>query len=250
MKGVQQSMLAWQRYLSAAENVLKEVRETQAEALGKAAEVVSCAVAAGGLLFLFGTGHSHLLAEEVFYRAGGLACVCPILDEALMLHSSASASTKLERQEGYTGEVLQRYDLQRGGCMMIASNSGRNAAGIEAALYSREKGLTVIAVTSLAARGASRHSSGMLLHQVADIVIDNCVPPGDAAVDVAGLENRVSAVSTVAGAAILQAVTAQAVENLVQRGLPPDVFASSNIDGGDEINRRHIEKYRRRIPHL
>jgi uncharacterized phosphosugar-binding protein len=243
-------MPAWERYFSAAEKLLKEVRETQAERLVKAAEAVSSALAAGGMLYVFGTGHSHLLAEELFYRAGGLARVCPILDEALMLHRGAAASTELERREGYVQEVLQRYPLHRRDCIIIVSNSGRNAAGIEAALFCQQKQLTVIAVTSLAARGASRHSSGKLLYQAADLVIDNRVSPGDAAVEVTGLESRVGALSTVTGAAIVNAVTAQAVENLVQRGLFPEVYLSSNTDGGDEQNRRYIEKYRRLIPHL
>ena len=141
-------MNAYERYFAAARGQLDKVFETQSAAILQAAAWLGDSLANGGWLYAFGTGHSHMLAEEIFYRAGGLARACPILDDLLMLHKEAIEATYLERKEGYAAGLLAHYPVAAGDVMVVASNSGRNAVPIELALLGREKGLKVITITN------------------------------------------------------------------------------------------------------
>ncbi len=208
-------------------------------------------VTGGHLVYLFGTGHAHILAEEMFYRAGGLAAVRPILDEKLMLHKSASGSTLAEREPGCAARLMAGTDMGKGDMLIVCSNSGRNAAPVELALLARERGVCVIALTNIAhSRScAPRNPENLRLYEAADLVLDNCGAIGDASVDV-GLPYLAGATSTAVGAALLQAIECRCVELAVEKGLEIDVFSSSNVDNGDEINEKIIKKYRQRIPML
>jgi uncharacterized phosphosugar-binding protein len=191
------------------------------------------------------------LAEELFDRAGGLAAVNPIFDSGLMLHESALTSTNLERLEGYAPIVLSRYTFSPQDVMIIISNSGRNAAPVEAALEARRHGMPVIAVTALAysKSSSSRHSSGKRLFELADVVLDNCGVPGDGAVQVEGLPERICPTSTIIGAALLHAVVYEAVSNLLAQGIQPAIIRSANLDlGQDGLNM--LRQYRSRVRHL
>lgn len=203
-------------------------------------------------IFLFGTGHSHMLAEELFYRAGGLVKVQPILVDSLMLHISASGSTLVEREEGLAERIFTEYGLKENDTIIIISNSGRNGVVVDMALLCKEKGLNVIALTNLdhTMAGASRHKSGMRLCEIAHTVLDNGGCVGDASVEVDGVEGKICPTSTVIGAMLLNAAVAGAVEICAENGFSPEHYASSNIDGGDEINNRLIEKYKSEIKHL
>ena len=239
------------RYLDHAAGLLREVGETQREALDLAADAVARTLASGGTLYAFGTGHSHMLAEELFYRAGGLVKVYPILDAPLMLHVSASRSSEVERIPGYAASLLGHgADPGPGDVMMIFSNSGRNAVPVDMALMMRERSVKTVAITNLAHSRAcaSRHPSGKRLFEICDVVIDNRGCPGDAAMNVGGY--NVGPTSTVVGAAIIQCVACGAVEKLAAMREIPEVFSSSNVDGGDGINEAYIEKYRKEIPIL
>ena len=218
-------------YFDALRRILEHVESTQQGAIAAAARVTADSLAAGGMIHVFGTGHSHMLAEEVFFRAGGLVPVNAILDGGLMLHVSALRSTDLERLEGYAAIVLDRYELRAGDVLVIASNSGRNAVPIEAALVARQRGLTVIALTSAAAyAGATvRHSGGRRLAELADVVIDTCVPKGDAILALPGLPHAMGAASTVVGAAVIQAYIMETVQELQRRGHTPEVIVSANV---------------------
>jgi uncharacterized phosphosugar-binding protein len=219
-------------FFAAVHQLLSEVEMTQQTALREAACLTADSLVAGGMLHVFGTGHSHILAEEVFFRAGGLVQINAILDPALMLHVSALQSTKLERLEGYAAIVLARYDLRPGDVLVIVSNSGRNAVPIEAALYAHEHGLHVIAMTSMAAYQAVavRHSGGKRLAELADLVIDTHVPEGDALLQVAGLPHALGAASTIVGATLMQAYICETVKEMLARGSQPQVLVSANVD--------------------
>jgi uncharacterized phosphosugar-binding protein len=225
--------------------------QQQRAPLEAAAAMVARALMADGFLYVFGTGHSHLLAEEVFYRAGGLARAAAILDPALMLHQDAVASSQHERQTGYAREVLARYPLRVGDVLVIASNSGRNAVPIEMALLARERGLETIAITSLAHSRAfaSRHPSGKHLSDVADLVLDNLAVAGDAALHLPGLTHPVGPTSTLLGVFLLNLVVLGAIENALAAGHIPEVYASSNADA-PEWNEALIQRFRDRIRHL
>ncbi|MBR5428718.1 MAG: SIS domain-containing protein [Clostridia bacterium] len=239
-------------YLDNLRRVLDEIAETQPGAIDACAAAFARTLEGGHEIFLFGTGHSHMLAEELFYRAGGLVRVRPVLVSALMLHESASKSTEMERLPGYAQILFDAYGMKRGDTIVIISNSGRNGVCVDMALLAKERGLCVIALTNLrhSQASASRHPSGKRLFEIADIVLDNCGCVGDASVYFDELGRNASPTSTSAGAAILNAAVAGCIEIMLSHGVTPEVFASSNIDGGDEINEAFVKKYRGEIRSL
>ncbi len=189
-----------------------------------------------------------MLAEEVHYRAGGLAITVPVLAGSTMLHEGAVMSSVYERTTGLVRPMLERYGIQAGDVLIIASNSGVNAAPIEAAQYGRELGATVIALTSVAYSAAVANGRTRLA-DLADIVFDNGLPPGDAVVDLPGSALKTGPVSTAVGAAILNALFADVAAELAKSGNPP-VYLSANMPGAKEINQELVRKYRPRNPHL
>ena len=239
-------------YLKNVQGILSEIISTQTEAIEAAAAAFARTTESGHKIFLFGTGHSHMLAEELFYRAGGLVNIHPVFETALMLHESASKSTEMERLPGYADIIFKSYGMAPGDLIVIISNSGRNGVCVDLALRAKNAGMTVIALTNLrhSDASASRHPSGKKLYELADIVLDNCGCVGDASVYFEALGRNASATSTVAGAAILNAVTAGCIERMLADGFPPEVFCSSNVDGGDEINAALIAKYKDKIRSL
>ncbi|HOJ09960.1 MAG TPA: SIS domain-containing protein [Clostridiales bacterium] len=238
-------------YISNIERLIKEVKETQIQALEEAAKTISQCLISGGMIYTFGTGHSHMLAEEIFYRAGGLVRVNPILDEGLMLHAGAVKSTSLERLHGYAKALLDNYPVQKDDVIIIASNSGRNTVSIEMAIEAKKRGMKVWALTNLkhSKSVASRHESGKLLYELADIIIDNCGSIGDASMEFDRIGN-VGPTSTVMGAMLLHAIICEAIEIMLGKNVVPEVFSSSNVDGGDRINKSLIDKYSKKIKSL
>ena len=219
-------------YLARALRIVRQVADTQAEAIAAAGGAVADALRADRRLWTFGTGHSHLLAEELYSRAGGLDDVRAVLEPSLMLHEGPAKSSALERLPGLAATLLSVYDVADGDVVVVASNSGRNAVPVEFAEGCRERAATVVAVTSVAhSRSvASRAPSGRRLYEVADIVVDNCGVPGDAVLDVPGAPEAVGATSTVAGALIVQAIVCVAVDRLAASGYAPPVLRSFNSD--------------------
>lgn len=244
-------MTAYDDYLGHVRSQLDRIATRQRPAIEKAAGWIADAFAAGRFLFVFGTGHSHLLAEEVFYRAGGLVRVIPMLDEDLMLHRSASRSTGLERESGRALPLLDRYAVAAGDILVVASNGGRNAVPIEMAMEARTRAARVVAITNLTQTKAwpSRHASGHHLADVADLVIDNEGVDGDAVVQMPGLETRVGPTSTISGATILNLIAVQTIGTILSRGNQPEIFVSSNA-GGEDHNAGLIQSMRAFNPHL
>ncbi len=245
-------MKKYLEYIEISKSIIEKISTEGAPSIEKAAEVFADTLINGKKVFLFGTGHSHMLSEELFYRAGGLVNIQPILVEPLMLHISASESTNAERVEGYAEKIFADYGMAEGDIVVIISNSGRNGVIVDMALLCKEKKLNVIALTNLehTYAGASRHKSGKRLCEIADIVLDNFGCVGDACVEVDGIEGKICPTSTVTGALILNAIVAEAVDNCAKRGFNPEHFASSNVDGGDAINNALIDKYKKEIIHL
>ncbi len=237
-------------YITNITQLIQQVEKTQAGPLEQAARLIAGSLQAGGMLYTFGTGHSHMLAEELFYRAGGLARVCPILDEGLMLHAGAAKSTELERLSGYAELLLASYPVKEGDVLLIASNSGRNAVPVEMALAGQARGLKILALTSLkhSRKEPARHPSGKRLFELADIVLDNCGSPGDAAIDF-GRAGRVGATSTVMGALLLQALPCAVVEIMLKNGSEPEIYSSSNVGDGSQ-NQELLAKYTGKIKSL
>lgn len=225
------------RYLTCVVDLVQEVLDTQWDVITEAARVVAAAMGDDREIHAFGSGHSHMLAEELYYRAGGLADVRPILFEGLMLHANAPLSTRLERLPGLAHEILDAHGVATGDVLFVFSNSGRNQVTTEIAAEAGDRGLTVIAVTSVThSQATSPRGGGRRLLELADIVIDNRGGIGDATIEVADFARRVAPTSTAVGAAIVNAVVAQSVGFAVAAGLEPRVYASSNVDAGDAIN--------------
>lgn len=245
-------MKKYLEYIENCKNIIDRIAADGAESIEKAAKIVAQTLMHDKRIYLFGTGHSHMLAEELFYRAGGLVNIQPILIEPLMLHVSASGSTVAEREEGMAEKIFSEYSMSENDTVIIISNSGRNGVIVDMALLCKEKGLNVIALTNLehAYTGDSRHKSGKRLCEIADTVIDNGGCVGDACINVEGTDGKICPTSTVSGALLLNAVVAETVDICAKNGFYPDHFASSNIDGGDEINNKLVEKYKSRIKHL
>ena len=220
-------MTASERYVETALSTAARAAAAQGDRIEAAARLAADAIRKGGFVFAFGTGHSHMLAEELFYRAGGLARVCPIFDEDLMLHRAAARSSELERKPG----------------LAAFSNSGCTPAAVEMAEEAKKRGLATVAVTSLAhgRRMASRHPGGRKLADVCDVVLDNMGVYGDAAVPVGG--RPVGPTSTVVGALLVEAVVCRTVELCDEAGAPAEVFASANTAGGDAANEGLVRKY-------
>lgn len=236
------SQSAGQRYLATATQLVARLAAEEWPRISAAAELMTDAIASGHVIHAFGSGHSHMLAEELFYRAGGLVRVRPILFEGLMLHASAPMSTTLERMPGLAAALLADHPMDAGDALVLASNSGSNAVTTELARLAHDAGVRTIAITSLrhATSAAARVHDGTRLHQIVDVAIDNGGAVGDAAVAIEGLDTPVGPTSTVVGAAILEAIVAEAAERLVARGVAPEVYASSNVAGGDAVNDRYL----------
>jgi len=242
---------AAEKYYEILLGQMGRIREEQWSNLAKAAAWLGDALVAKKFLYAFGTGHSHLLAEEIFYRAGGLATACPILDERMMLHKDAIEATYAEREQGYAAKLLDLYPVERGDVLIVASNSGRNAVPIEMALEGRARGMRVIAIVNVAHSKVwgSRHPSGKTLAEVAELCIDNGGIPGDACTPIEGFSQLVGSPSTATGAMIINLIIVQGIENALQHGGAPEVFISSNSNG-DDHNDRLLQKYKSRVRHL
>ena len=239
-------------YLNNIFSLLKNLENTQEETVDRVAAVCAECIEKGGLLYFFGTGHSHMICEEPFYRAGGLACVYPILETDLMLHEGASKSSGYERLEGLGNLVVSNANLGSGDVLFIASNSGRNCAVIDAAMEAKKRGAITVAITSMdhTTKVTSRHSSGLNLYQVCDYVLDNGGELGDASVELVGLGQKIAPTSSVLDITLVNLILVNTVELLLKKGIKPPVFMSANTDAGDKLNRDVLKTYKYRIPKL
>jgi uncharacterized phosphosugar-binding protein/N-acetylglucosamine kinase-like BadF-type ATPase len=233
-------------YLLSAQEILGRVAITQRDAVASSVKLFTDALAAGKMIHTFGTGHSHLLAEEIFYRAGGLAAIYPILDERLMLHKEVVKGSQNERLPGLAQELVDKHPIASGDVVIVISNSGGNQVTIDLVKLAQSLGAKVIAVTSInhATSKSARSSAAEKIHQLADVVLDNSGVVGDASVRVAGSPMSAGPTSTVIGGALLQSVVVGTVAECLKRGIQPEIFLSSNLAGGDENNAAIFDKYR------
>lgn len=233
-------------YLDEVTKTLAEARETQHAALTRGARMMADAALDGRSLFAFGCSHAGLLALELYYRTGGMALINPIRAPGLNLDvDPATMTSQMERLPDYGRVIIDHQPVKAGDVVIIHSVSGRNPVPVDAALRVKELGAYVIALTSLQySRGVtSRHPSGKNLYEVADLVIDNCGCPGDGAVSLPGLSEKVGPTSTAVGAALLNAMMTQAVAYMLEKGATPPVFMSANVEGGDRHNQDMLREY-------
>ncbi|MBQ9975728.1 MAG: SIS domain-containing protein [Clostridia bacterium] len=228
-------------------DILSEIRDTQKEKLVAVSEKVAEVIRQDGIVYVFGCGHSHLIGLDCFYRAGGLVNVSAMLDTDLMLHNGAAKSSKMEKMQGIAPSVFERYCLTDRDMLFVISTSGKNAVPVEMAQTSRENGIFTVSIVSSAYFGDKKDTP--LLYECSDIYIDNCVPHGDAVMDIEGVEVPMGSVSTAASSYIMQSVLMEGAR-LAARDVKPDVYLSGNVDGGAEYNKALIKKYLPRIKHL
>ncbi len=235
------------QYFSELEALIGELR-AQSDAIDAAAEMIADSIAADGLIHVFGSGHSHMMAEEVFHRAGGLWAFNAMLDINLTAFGSLRPGA-VERTEGYAKVITSSFGVRAGEVVIIVSNSGINAVPIELAMEAKAIGARTIAVTSAEAYAgaASRHSSGKKLSDVVDLTVDSRVPNGDAVIALPGLDAKIGASSTALGAALMNAIVVAASAKLLERGVQPPAIVSMNVPGGDERNKELEAKYGPRL---
>lgn len=243
-------MKRYEQYFNGISAIEAQILNDESEAIEAVANKMAVTLKNKKQIYLFGCGHSHILVEEAFYRAGGLVPVIPVFDTALMLHDGAVKSSHLEKMEEYGKLVFERINIQKEDMIFIFSNSGINGCPVEIALRSHEKGAVVVAFTSkeYVNREKSRHSSGKYLIDFADYIIDTHVPHGDALVEVN--ENRIAPGSTISGALIWNMLISQLSEEEEKLGIEKEFFVSGNIEGGSEMNQRFIRKYQTKISSL
>lgn len=239
------------QFFDAAIGLLHRVRDEEAENVAAAGTAMADTVVAGGRLFAFGAGHSSLAAQDVVYRAGGLAlmnllAVPGVVGIDVM---PATLGSALERVDGLAGAVLDSSPAKAGDVLVVISLSGRNALPVEMAMNARALGLKVIGVTSVAyAKDTrSRHKSGSFLKDHCDIVLDSKIAVGDAELTAEGIEAPFAPASTVVTTALMQAVMATAAGELAARGVEVPLLRSGNVDGGHEWNGRVMTEYGDRI---
>ncbi len=230
--------------------LIQAIDREESESISAAAKLIYDSMRQKGLLHVFCTGHSHMMAEELFYRAGGLVQVNPILEPFLMQHEGAVRSTKFERLSGVAKIVFDSVDVRKGEPFMIVSNSGINAVPIEMAECAKNNGNKIIVVTSkkVSQTLKSRVDSGKHLYDLADVVIDNHSPNGDGIIECG--DNKVGAVSTIASSYIAQRLVVEIVNNYHKDGIEPSIYQSANTVGGDEHNKHIFDEFYTRIRSL
>ena len=231
-------------YLDQIVSILGRIESEEAGKLAAASEAVAGTIARDGLVYTFGCGHSHLPTLDTFYRAGGLACVSPILDEDLMLHDGAAKSSRMEKMPGIAAEAFRRACVEpKKDLLVVISASGKNAAPVEMCECAKKAGVKLVTISS-----SAYVSHGAKLLSLGDIAIDCKVPHGDAVIDVG--EAKMGGLSTYASLFVLNTMLIEGAKKALAKGTVPPIDTSGNVAGGTAKNVALEERYFSRIPNL
>lgn len=233
-----------EQYHTFVHDTLQKVHEQNEKAMEQAALIMAQAEKSNHRIYTFGTGHSHMIGQDLYARAGGYAKFYPIVEIELTLATHPTKSTQIERHASYADILDELYTIEEGDVMIVTSNSGRNALVVEYTMRARQRGAHIIAITSLTHSKTitSRHESGLRLFELADVVLDNMAPYGDAGVDIDD-EIRMGPISTITGCYLVQCVAGRFVELLKEADMDAPVFRSSNMDGADAYNRELFDRW-------
>ncbi len=244
-------------YFNSLLDNFKKVNDTQGENIKKAAELMCTAIENDRLINVYGGGgHTTLCMGEMFFRAGGLSCINPIMETGLSVFNQALKYLELERTVNYGSAILKYYDLKKDDVLIIFHNIGINPATIDAAEETKACGAKIIAVSSSAwqkempAEHFIRHPNKKNLFDYADVCIDDFNPVGDAVVNVPGLDTPIAPTSNIIDFYIAHLLEIETVKQCIDRGFVPPVWSSANTPGGDEKNAAYLEKYKPRIKML
>ena len=235
-------------YMQKLTDLLQVVHDTNKDEIKKLARVFADCIKNDKMIHTFGTGHSHMIGIELFARAGGLGNVDAILDPDSLTAFGAQRSGAVEKLPGLSDIIYDNYKIEKGDIMIISSNSGRNAVPIEMAMRCQKEGVFVVAVTNLEQSKAttSRHPSGKKLYEFADCVLDNCVPSGDALLNINGIKTGPG--SSITSMFLLDTIVCEALKICDAEGIKAYVFQSQNVDGFN--NDAIYEKYDGRVKHF
>lgn len=241
--------MSGQAYIDEIKQRIERIENDQWENIRKASEWIATAIEEDRLIHAFGSGHTHILVEEIWCRAGGLAPINPILDPDQMPYTGPFKGSALEKLEGFGTILFDTHDAEAGDVMIVLSNSGRNPTPIEIAFAAKERGLQVIAITSMdySENVPSRDPSGKKLYEIADLVIDNAGPLGDALIELEGSKIKAGPSTTVLNALILNAIVCEVASILQEKDIEPPIFVSANLDVPMDHNEKLFEKYKPRI---
>ena len=230
-------------YLDEIVDLLKRIKAEEDEKLNAAAEAVADVICRDGIVHTFGCGHSHLPCLDTFYRAGGLACVSPILDEDLMLHDGAAKSSRMEKMPGIAAEAFRRHNVTANDLMVVISASGKNAAPVEMCECAKAAGVKLVTISS-----SAYLDHGAKLLSLGDIAIDCKVPYGDAVIDVG--EAKMGGLSSYASLFILNSILIEGAKKALAKGIQPPIYISGNVEGGTAKNVALEERYFGRVKRL
>ena len=230
-------------YLGQIVEILQRIEREEREKMTEAAETVADVICRDGIIYTFGCGHSHLPCLDTFYRAGGLACVSPILDEDLMLHDGAAKSSRMEKMPGIAAEAFRRHHVTPNDLIVVISASGKNAAPVEMCECAKKAGVKLVTISS-----SAYIDHGAKLLSLGDIAVDCKVPYGDAVIDVG--EAKMGGLSTYASLFILNSILIDGAKKALAKGTVPPIYRSGNVEGGTAKNVALEERYFGRIKRL
>jgi uncharacterized phosphosugar-binding protein len=240
-------------YYNKVQTMQKEVINNQKQTIEQVGKLFAETIKNGGTLYAFGASHAGILAEELFYRTGGLALINPLFSPTLMLNTRpVTVTSQMERLDGFGNVILSGSAAKAGDTILIHSVSGRNTVSVDMAIAAKEKGMNVIVITNMAytQKVTSRHPSGKNLYEFADIVIDNQGEFEDSCMLLDGMNQKIAPTSSVVGCMIVNMIVISTVDSLLKLGVEPPVFRSANVDGGDEANKLIFEKYQEKIHYM
>ena len=239
-------------YCSRIVEAIEKIKTTQMDAISQAAEEIAIRLEKGGLLYVFGTGHSHMLAEEVYHRAGGLLQARAVVPHEISTDLAMRKSTLMERLEGVADVVFATHKIRSCDALILVSNSGRNPVPIQMAREARNKGIFTVALTNLAHSESveSREKTGKKLYELCDVVLDTCGPRGDALIPIPGRDYSMAPSSTVLGALVIESLVCSIVETMISHGFQPLIRRSANLDGNDDHNQKIKEQLLEQFPEL
>ena len=235
-------------YLDKIKLLINKMAADQKDQLLRASEMLAEVIKNDGIIHTMGTGHSQMIGMELFGRAANPANVNAIMDDMVLMAGGARRSAEIEQLNGLAEVLWNKYEFRPSDVLIVVSNSGRNALPLEMAMKAKKEGIKTIAITSLeqSKKYASRHESGKKLFEIADLVIDNCVPSGDGIIEANKL--MIGPASSVLGMIIVNIISTEAIKKCHEQGIEVSVFQSQNIDEAD--NDALYKKYEPRVKHL